>query len=91
MLHTKYQGFIPNSKALGLVVSDKKTFSCFPYISLFKTSGLQGGPIVGPRGIIWKKNLLKVHYVVLHTKYQGSASCGFRRGDFFKFSQYKAM
>ena len=29
--------YIPNIKALGPVVSDKKIFSCFPYISLYKT------------------------------------------------------
>ena len=29
-------------KALGLVVSDKKIFSCFPYISLCKTCDLLG-------------------------------------------------
>ena len=33
---------ILNIKALGLVVSDKKMFSCFPYISLCKTCNSQG-------------------------------------------------
>ena len=28
---------IPNIKALGPLVSNKKIFSCFPYISLYKT------------------------------------------------------
>ena len=36
--------YIPNIKALELVVSDKKIFSCFPYISLCKTYD----PCVGP-------------------------------------------
>ena len=36
--------FIPNMKALDLVVSDKKVFSCFPYISLFKTFDPGAGP-----------------------------------------------
>ena len=36
MLHTIYQ-------TLGLVVSGKKIFSCFPYISLYKTCDEGGG------------------------------------------------
>ena len=43
---------MPNIKALAFVVSDKKIFSCFPYISLYKTCDPGGGPIAGPRGII---------------------------------------
>ena len=52
MLHIKYQGSILNIKALGLVVSDKKIFSCFPNISICKTCDPQNGCIFGPRGII---------------------------------------
>ena len=40
------------SKHLGLVVSDKNIFSCFPYISICITCDPGGGPILGPRGII---------------------------------------
>ena len=36
--------FLPNIKALGLVVSDKKIFSCFLYISLYKTCDPWAGP-----------------------------------------------
>ena len=43
---------MPNIKALGPVVSDKKIFSCFPYISLNKACDPGGGPIFGPRDII---------------------------------------
>ena len=39
-------------KALALVVSDKKTFSCFPYKSLCKPVTHRGRPIFSPRGII---------------------------------------
>ena len=46
-------------KALGLVVSDKKIFSCFPYISLCKHV-TPGGPIFGPSGI-FGTNLEEVH------------------------------
>ena len=45
MRHTKYQ-----VKTLGLVVLDKKIFSCFPYISLCKTSDPWGGAILNILG-----------------------------------------
>ena len=77
--------YIPNIKALGLVVSDKKIFSCFPSLNLWKTCDPWGGTIFGPRGIIWT-NLVDVHYAMLHTKYQGSRPCGFRQEDFSCFS-----
>ena len=35
-----------------LMVSDKKIFHVFPYISLCKTCDPRGGAIYGPRGII---------------------------------------
>ena len=40
--------YISNSTALGLVVSDKKFFSCFPYISLCKTCDPRAGPFLAP-------------------------------------------
>ena len=42
MLHTKYQGSKPK-------VSDKKIFSCFPYIGLCNSCDPWGGAIFGPR------------------------------------------
>ena len=45
----------------------------------------RGGAIFGPRGIIWT-NLIEVHSVMLHTKYQGSTPYGFRQEDFSMFS-----
>ena len=36
--------YIPNIKALGLMVSDKKISPCFPYIGLCKTCDPQTGP-----------------------------------------------
>ena len=41
-----------HNKALGLVVSDKKSFSHFPYINLCKIIDPQGGTIFRPRAII---------------------------------------
>ena len=40
--------YIPNIKALGLVVSDKKIFSCFPIISLCNTCDPRVGPFLAP-------------------------------------------
>ena len=37
---------MPNIKALGPVVSDKKIVSCFPYISLYKTCDSGVGPFL---------------------------------------------
>ena len=42
-----------------------------------------------PKGIIWT-NVVEVHEVILHTKYQGSRPCGYRQ-EFFMFSLYKPM
>ena len=43
MLHTKYE-------PLGSVVSDKEIFSCFPYISLYKTCNQPERSHCGPQG-----------------------------------------
>ena len=43
---------IPNIKALGLMVSDKKIFYVSPYISLSKACDPWGVAIFGPRGLI---------------------------------------
>ena len=51
----EYQNF----NSLGLLVSDKKIFSRFPYISLCKTID-RGGAIFGPGAIIWT-NFVEVH------------------------------
>ena len=76
--------YITNIKALGFVVSEKKIFTCFPYIKLYKTCDPRGGTIFDPRDIIWNK-LVEVYLVMLNTKYQGSRLCGFRQEDFFTF------
>ncbi|MCG8046500.1 MAG: hypothetical protein N0E48_12815, partial [Candidatus Thiodiazotropha endolucinida] len=44
--------YIPNIKDLGLLVSDKKIFKPFPYISLCKTRGHWSGGILGSRALI---------------------------------------
>ena len=79
MLHTKYQGFKP--------CGFREDFSCFLYIRLCTTCDIQGGPTFGHRGIILI-NLVKAYKVMLHSKYQGSRSCGFRE-DFFIFSPFQ--
>ena len=44
--------YILNIKVLCLMVSDKKIFSCLPFISLCKICNPRVGPYFGPRGII---------------------------------------
>ena len=56
------------------MVSDKKIFRCFPYISQCNICDPRGRAIFDPRGII--------HKVMLHTKYHGSWPNGFRQEDF---------
>ena len=51
--------YILNIKALGIVVSDKKMFSYFPYTSLCKTCDPRTGHF-GPRDIM-KTNLVKAN------------------------------
>ena len=62
-------------KALGLVVLEK-IFYVFP-------NDPRGGARMDPRGTvgrIYKED----HYTLLHTKYESSGPCGFRRRRFFK-------
>ena len=40
--------YIPNIKALGLALLDKKMFSYFPYISICKTCDPRAGPFLVP-------------------------------------------
>ena len=62
-------------KALGLVVSEKKTFFyVFPIVSLWA--------IFDPRGMICRI-YTEDHYTLLHTKYESFGSCGFGEEDFF--------
>ena len=64
------------------MVSEKKIFRGFLYISQCKICDPRGGAIFGPRGII--------HKVMLHTKFHGSRPNGFRQEDFFMFLYIKA-
>ena len=71
-------------KALGLVVSEKKIFLCFFHCKSMGANDPRGKAIFDPRGRIgriYKKD----HYTLLHTKYEGSGSCGFGEEDFFMF------
>ena len=65
------------------MVSDKKIFDVFPYISLCKKCDPWGRAILDPRGII--------HKVMLHTNYHGSRPNGFRQEDFFMFLPFMSM
>ena len=66
--------YTQNMKALGLVVSEKKTFLCF-------THDPRGGAHMDPRGTvgrIYKED----HYTLLLTKHESSGPCGFGEEDF---------
>ena len=70
-------------KALGLVVSEKKTFYVLPMTPW-------GGAHMDPRGTvgrIYKED----HYTLLLTKYESSGPCGFGEEDFLCFSHCKSM
>ena len=63
-------------KALGLVVSEKKIFSCFTH------DAPRGGARMDPRGMIGRI-YKEEHYTLLLTKYESSRRCGFGEEDFF--------
>ena len=71
------------------MVSDKKIFYASFCISLSKECDPWSVAIFGPRGLI-STNLVDIHQVMLHTKYQGSRTYGFRQEDFFMFLHIKA-
>ena len=68
-------------KELGLVVSEKKIFICFPMTP-------PGRGLYGPQGHGWQD--LKRRPLLL-TKYESSGPCGFREEFFFMFSHCKSM
>ena len=73
----------------GLVVSDKEDFVMFSYLA-YVNHMTPGTGHFWPQGIIWT-NVVEVHEVMLHTKYQGFRPCGYRQEEFFMFSLYKPM
>ena len=72
------------SRLKALRFQTRKIFHVSPYISLCKGFDSRGAIIFGPRGIVYT-NLLEVHKVMLHTKYQSSRPYGFRQEDLFMF------
>ena len=72
-------------KALGLMVSEKKIVLCFSRCKSIGANDPRGGAIFDPRGVIgriYKKD----HYILLHTKYEGSGPYGFGEEDFLCFA-----
>ena len=63
--------YIPNIKALGLPVSEKKNFEDGLLCSYVPSCDPRGGAIFDPRGIIWI-NVVEVHKEILHTKNESS-------------------
>ena len=75
LLLTKYE----SSGPCGFGEED---FLCFSHCKSMGANDPRGGAIFDPRGMIgriYKKD----HYTLLHTKHEGSGSCGFGEEDFF--------
>ena len=71
MLHTKHQ----SSRPCGFRQED--FFMFLPIKAYVKHVTPDAGPFLAP-GL-----LVEVHFMILHTKTQGSRPCGFRQEDFF--------
>ena len=74
LLLTKYESSVP----CGFI----EDFLCFSHCKSMGANDPRGGAIFDPRGMIgriYKKD----YYTLLHTKYEGSGPCGFRRRRFF--------
>ena len=74
---------IQNIKALDLMVSDRKICPCFPNKGLCKTCDPVARPFLAPGACF--EQMVEVHKVILHIKYQGFMPFGFKNEDFFKF------
>ena len=79
-----------NITAEGLMVSEKKIFKDIFFINLMKTDKPWGGAIFGP-GVIILTNLMEVHLMMVHAKYQGYRLNDYRADDFQRFFLYKPM
>ena len=71
------------------MVSDETILIFFSNESLC-THMIPGEGHVCPTDVIQKKRV-EVYKVMLHTKYEGSMPCGFRREDFFMLSPYTPL
>ena len=60
------------------MVSEKKTFLGFSH------DAPRGGARMDPRGTV-VRIYKEEHYILLQTKYESSAPCGFGQEDFFLF------
>ena len=83
MIHTKYQG----SRSYGIRQED--FFHFFPIKAYVKHVTHVAGPFLAPGACF--EQTVEVQKVILHIKYQGFMSFGFRNEDFFHSSLYKLM
>ena len=79
--------YIPNIKALHLLVSENNIFKVFLLCSYDSNLWPRGGASFDPRDIIWTI-LVEVHYEMLHTKYQSSRPSSFWEEDFQRFCNF---
>ena len=72
-----------NMIALDIVVLEKFFFYlCLSHCKSMGANDHQGGAIFDPRGML-HRIYVKLHIIMLHTKYTNFGSCGFRDEDFF--------
>ena len=81
------QGDAPYQRPCG---SRQEFFFMISYLAYVNHVAPGGWAIFGPRGIFWT-NVVEIHEVMLHTKYQGYRPCGFRQEELFMFSLYNSM
>ena len=72
-------------KALGLVISEKKIFLCFPHCKSMGANDPQGGAIFDPRGMVGRIYKEDHYMLLLHTKYESSGPCSFGEDFFYVF------
>ena len=84
MLHTKYRSF-------GCCGFREEDFSCiFHYKPMADNDAPVAGPVFDPRDTV-SRIYKEDHYTLLHTKYESSGPCDFRKDDLLCFSHCKSM
>ena len=78
------------SKLYGFQFQRRRILKISFIVPMFELVAPRGGTSFIPRGIIWT-NLVEVHFVMLHTKYQRSTTSSFIREDFQIFCIFPVL
>ena len=76
LLHSKYESSGPCGSG------EEDFFLCFSHCKSMEDNDPRGGAMFDPRGMVGRV-YKEDHYILLHTKYESSVSCGFGEEDFF--------